>query len=201
MEWKMNKNIFIASALIIILGGCAAVGVPTTNDPIEKLKWATDLYNNQGRPLPAENLIQEAITICESTNNQSCLGKAYSEYGFFLRAPSVRANEAAYRKYGFLDKSVNFDNRLLKSKEKFEASIKYYLATNEYDSLTAAYLNLGFAYYFLNEQTNECAPYSKSLEYNQKNIEANPNAKVVTPNGFSSFSDYVKFQQNRAGCI
>ncbi len=190
--------IFVMSS---ILAGCAAVGVPTTSDPIEKLKWASDLYDHQGRPLPAEGLIKEAIDICAKQNDQSCLGKANFEYGFFFRSPSIRDNEEIYRKHGFLDKTATFDNRLTKSKEYFQKSVEHYLNTTEYDSLTSAYLNLGFAYYFLGEHQNECEPYIKSLEYNARNIAANPNAHVVTPAGFATFSEYIKAQQQRAGCL
>ncbi len=197
------KNTWFLSAMLLslYLGGCAAMLVPETNDPIEKINWAYELFNNQGRPLPAERLIREAIETCEKEDNDSCLGKAYVAYGFFFRSPSVEKHEKIYRENGFLEKAATFDNRLTKSKEKFERGIAYYLNTNEYDALTNAYLNLGFTYYFLNDKKGECQPYAKSLEYNKKNMEVNPNAKVSLPPGVSSFKEYVATHQNRAGCI
>jgi len=181
--------------------GCAAMLVPETSDPIEKLGWATELFNNQERPLPAERLIKEAIEICEKNNNASCLGKANITYGFFFRSPSIEKWEKYYRENGFYDKSATFDNRLVKSKEYFEKGISYYLQTKEYDALTNAYLNLGFTYYFLNDSKGQCESYAKSLEYNAKNIEVNPNAKVALPRGVSTFKEYVVPFQKRAGCV
>jgi tetratricopeptide (TPR) repeat protein len=195
----MEKNILLILA-IIILGGCAAVGVPSTSDPIEKLKWADELYS-RGRPFPAEKLINEAIIICKENNNSECLGKAYLSYGFFLRSSSIKENQSTYKKYGFLNKDITFDNRLVKSKEYFEKAITEYLKTKRYDYLTNAYLNLGFAYYFLGEHKSECEPYRISLEYNQKNIKMNPNKKISLPKGFSTYEDYIAVQQKRAGCL
>lgn len=175
--------------------------VPATNDPIEKLESAVDLFNNQDRPLPAEKLINEAITICQANNNNSCLGKAYSTYGFFFRSNSVKQLEKIYRENGFIDKTATFDNRLIKSKEYFEKSISYYSKINEYDQLTNAYLNLGFAHYYLNDYKGECEPYLKSIEYYNKNIETNPKANVALPPGIASYEDFISNYQKRAGCI
>ena len=199
---EIMKNIWFISTIlpILYLVGCAAMLVPETSNPIEKISWAYELFDNQGRPLPAERLIREAIEICEKDNDASCLGKAYVAYGFFFRSPSVEKHEKFYREHGFLDKKATYDTRLTRSKEMFERGISYYLKTNEYGALTNAYLNLGFAYYFLNDNDGECLPYAKSLEYNQKNIEVNPNAKVSLPAGVSSFTEYVTIQQKRAGC-
>lgn len=182
------------------LSGCAAMFVPETSDPMKKIGWAIELFNNQGRPLPAERLIRETIEICEKDGNVPCLGKANVTYGFFFRSPSIEKWEKVYRENGFYDKNATFDNRLVKSKEYFEKGISYYLQTNEYDALTNAYLNIGFTYYFLNDSKGECESYAKSLEYNAKNFEANPDAKVALPPGVSSFKEYVAPFQKRAGC-
>ncbi|MEW5743809.1 MAG: hypothetical protein AB1805_00025 [Nitrospirota bacterium] len=196
-----TKNIVISLFALFIMPGCAAMLVPETNDPIEKLKWAGELFDRQERPLPAERLINEAIEICKNNNNQSCLGRAYLNYGFFFRSPSIRKWEKTYKESGFIDKTATYENRLIKSKEYFEKAIASFLQTNEYDALTSAYLNLGFAYYFLGDHKAECEPYAKSLEYHLKNIEANPNADVILPPGFSSYKEYLSVQQKRAGCL
>jgi tetratricopeptide (TPR) repeat protein len=196
----MKKNILLILA-IIILGGCAAVGVPSTSDPIEKLKWADELYNSRGRPFPAEKLINEAIIICQENNNSECLGKAYLSYGFFLRSPSIEKNHINYKKYGFRNSDITYDNRFIKSKEYFEKAIPEFLKIKSYDALTNAYLNLGFAYYFLGEHKSECEPYRLSLEYNKKNLEINPQVKISLPKGFSTYKEYVAIHQKRAGCL
>ena len=90
---------------------------------------------------------------------------------------------------------------MIKSKEYFEAAISKFMETKEYDALTNAYLNLGFTYYFMGDHNSECEPYAKSLEFYLKNIETNPGAKVALPPGFSSYKEYIRVQQERAGCL
>lgn len=196
----MKKNILLI-LLAFILGGCAAVGVPTTSNPIEKLQWAKELYSNQGRPLPAEKLINEAIVICKQDKDSECLGKAYLIYGDFLRSPSIRNMHINYKKHGFLNSNITFENRLIKSKEYFEKAIPEFLKTKQYDLLTTVYLNIGFAHYLLKDSKSECEAYKVSIKYNTKNLENNPNVDISLPKGFSTYKEYVKTHQKRAGCL
>ena len=197
----IGLNILVLLFLFLMMSGCAAMNVPITSDPIEKLKWAQELYDRQGRPLPAERLITEAIEICKKNDDQSCLGKAYLNYGFFFRSPSVEKWQKYYEKNGFYDKTATYENRLTKSKENFEKAISYFLNANEFDALTNAYLNLGWTYYFMGDNKAECEPYAKSLEYNLKYIESNPNKPLALPQGVSSYKEYIEIQQKRAGCL
>ncbi|WP_461535190.1 hypothetical protein [Spongorhabdus nitratireducens] len=197
----MNKSkITIISLVSVILSGCAAMLVPETDDPEEKIVWAAELFDRQQRPLPAEKLILEAIQICKASKNYLCLGRAYSTYGFFFRSRSLTKWEKFYRDNGFLDKTATMDNRYLKSKEYFEASIENYNKTEKYDALTSAYLNLGFAYSILNDLESECAAYDKSLEYNRLNLKQNPGVKVFLPDNFSTYEEYLDSEKVRAGC-
>ena len=196
-----NCRIVICLLISFTLVGCAAMGVPETNDPIEKLKWADELYDQQGRPLPAERLINEAIEICKGNNDLSCLGRAYLSYGFFFRSPSLEKWQNYYKENGFYDKTATYENRLTKSKEYFEKAISKFMETREYDYLTNAYLNLGFTYYFIGDHKAECEPYAKSLEFHLRHIKTNPDANVALPTGFSSYKEYVRVQQERAGCL
>jgi tetratricopeptide (TPR) repeat protein len=197
-DMKQKILLLITSA---ILSGCTDMFVPENRDPEKKLKWATELFNNQERPFPAERLIREAIDVCMMSRDYSCLGRAYITYGFFFRSQSIEKWEKYYRENGFLDDQADFDNRLHISKKYFQKGIEFYSETEEYDALTNAYINLGFTYYFLNDRKGECESYSKSLEFYQKNIDENPDISVVIPKRASSFPEYVKDHQIRAECI
>ncbi|GGZ11311.1 hypothetical protein [Shewanella fodinae] len=195
---------YISNGICICLGflltACAATLVPVTNDPMEKLAWAEELFSKQERPIPAEKLINEAITICSKENDFNCLGKANLEYGFFFRSPSLQKWEKFYKENGFLAKDVTYENRLIESKKYFEIAISYFAQERNFGALTNAYLNLGFAYHFLGQHEKECAPYEKSLEFNLMAIEKNPELPTALPQGFSSFKEYIESQQKRAGC-
>ena len=197
----MNLKRAIALAALILLSGCAAMGVPETNDPREKLKSANELFDRQMRPLPAERLINEAISICTQNNDRECLAQAYTTYGFFFRSRSIEKFQKVYRENGFQDKTASFDTRYIKSKEYFEKAIPIWTELGRFDGLTHVYLNLGFAYEFIDNKAGACDPYVKSLESYRKNIERNPSANVALPQGFTKYEDYLSVQQKRAGCI
>jgi tetratricopeptide (TPR) repeat protein len=196
----MNLHRYIAIASLFSLLGCAAMFVPETNDPREKLKWANELFDRQARPLPAERLINEAIAICTQNNDRECLAQAYITYGFFFRSASIRKWEKVYRENGFQDKTVSYDTRYIKSKEYFEKAIPILTDLGQFDRLTNAYLNLGFAYEFIGNKAGACEPYTKSLESYRKYVERNPSANVALPQGFTTYEDYLSIQQKRAGC-
>ncbi len=136
----------IILATVSFLSACAAMLIPETDDPLEKLGWASELYDKQERPLPAEKLIIEAVDICTERRDYSCLGKSYIQYGFFFRSPSIQKWEKVYREQGFYDQKATYDNRLSRSLFYFEQAIANFSKTTEYDQLTSAFLNLGFAY-------------------------------------------------------
>lgn len=191
----------ITLVAVLFLSGCAAMGVPETNDPREKLKWATELFDRQMRPLPAERLINEAISICTQNNDRECLAEAYTRYGFFFRSTAIEKWHKVYQEKGFQDKTATYDRRHLKSKEYFEKSIPIWAELERFDGLTHAYLNIAFAYEFLGDKAGACDPYTRSLEGYRKNIERNPSANVAIPKGFKDYEDYLYSQQRRAGCV
>ena len=140
-----NYRIFLYLLMTFTAGICAAMGVPETNNPIEKLKWARELYDQQGRPLQAERLINEAIEICQVNSDNSCLSRAYRDYGFFFRSKW----EKYYKENGIYDKTATHGNRLLKSEEYFKKAISKFKETREYGAFAYTYLNLGYTCYFM----------------------------------------------------
>jgi len=82
------QSLFIAFILVIV-AGCAGVGVVSSSDPLTKLNDAEDLFMRQDRPLIAERLIREATAIYQERDDPHGLGNAYREYGDFLTSPAV----------------------------------------------------------------------------------------------------------------
>ena len=58
-----NLLLLIPLSGLLLLAGCAGVGIVSTSDPLTKLNDAEYLFMRQDRPYPAERLIQEAISI------------------------------------------------------------------------------------------------------------------------------------------
>ena len=197
---KFNK-IIIVLVISALFQACAGIGIVATSDPQGKLHDARHLFIFQNRPLPAERLIQEAIAICEENADQDCLAEAYLAYGYFFRSGSVKNWEKVYRRDGFLDRTVTFDNRLKKSKEYIELAKPLIEKSKAYDLQTNAYLNFGEDKERQGLKDEACEMYAKSLVANKKNLESNPSANVTLPDEYANYAEYLSVKQKRAGCI
>jgi len=194
----MKQNILLTFS-ILILGGCAAVGVPYTSDPNEKLYWTNQLLM-MGRALPAERLIVEAVEICQKNNDTECLGNAYSMYGFFFTSGAVERYSKKYKEDGFRDKKATYNERYNRSKEYYEKAITEFSKTNKYDLLTNTYVLMADTYHALRDKAAECKAYKTSVIYNKKNFEANPTTNIYLPKGYSTFEEYIDMRKEQAKC-
>jgi len=59
----IRKSTLAITTISFLLTGCAAMLIPKTSDPAKKLGYAYQLFDQQHRPLPAEELIRESIEI------------------------------------------------------------------------------------------------------------------------------------------
>jgi tetratricopeptide (TPR) repeat protein len=193
---------------LLLLVGCAGVGIVASSDPLTKLNDAEDLFMRQDRPLPAERLIREAIAIYQERDDAHGLGNAYREYGDLLRSPSVVGKwQKFYRENGFQDKTVTLDNRIAKSSEYYAKALGYYgraeqkhREAGEYDRLTNTYYNMAWSHSMLDERDKACGYYDKTLEAYQENIRRNPTAKPYVPSGVGSVPDLIASVRRQAGC-
>jgi hypothetical protein len=194
-----SKKYYLISvfALTIIFSGCAAMLVPETKNPDEKLSWAYSLILN-GRPLPAEKLIKEAVEIYSKDNNLAMLGYSYHLYGIL--------------EYRF---PKNDDKTKKAAIEYFKISLKYFhehftqkpyknddpsYASNYFRASSAAQ-HLGDSY---DPKTNidlVCQAYALSLKYNKLGMEIKPEAKINVTRDFSNFEEFIKSKQEKAKCI
>ena len=111
----MRVRAVLLLSAVLSLTGCAAAGVIAEPDPMRKLDLASVLIYEQNRPAPAERLIYESIASFTTQKDAHGLANSYVTYAEFLKSRSVALHESQYRKAGFRDSSVNFDNRLDKS--------------------------------------------------------------------------------------
>jgi hypothetical protein len=138
----------VVSLLLLIVGsslltGCAAYGVPASSDPDQKLRDAYMLFDRKDRPLPAERLIREAITIYQEQNKEPALAEAYRAYGFFFRSQAVERWHKHYESSGFLEPGATYENRHDKSIEYFSRAAGILEKYQKHDRLSNIYLNMG----------------------------------------------------------
>ena len=199
----MKCRSFFPGALLIVLAGCSAIGVPATSDPREKLQQAIGLLRID-RPLPADTLIREAIDIYQQRGDQDGLAEAYRQYALFLLSPAVTHSDYAFVQYGFTDKTISFKTRYAKSVEYFEKAEALYQSiggTERASDLSNIYLNKSDAQY-LNGQTSEaCASLERSRAFNHEFMATHPGADVQVPKEFGSFDNGIDKFKKQIGCI
>lgn len=186
--------------LTFILNGCAAAFVPTTSDPKQKIADAYWLFDEKQRPLRAEPLIIDAIKIYQNNNDTSGLAEGYIAYGIFLRSYAVERYRERYQEKGFIDTSVTYENRYVKSIEYFEKSEEIFKNTKEFDKLTNVYLHMGFTYMSADLVSDGCKKFKESIIVNEKFKKQKPNAKIQL-DGYSSYKEYIKSLLEKGGVV
>lgn len=192
--------------IVLMIVGCAGVGVVKTGDPLQKLNDAEYLFMGQSRPLIAERLILEATAIYRERDDAHGLGNAHREYADLLMSLTGSKWEKYYREHGFQDKTVTFDNRIEKASEYYRTALDFYkraepqyVNTARYDALTNVYFNMAWSYRMLGELEQSCTCYDRTVEAYNENIERNPGARPVAAEG-SSVPDMVAAEKKRAEC-
>lgn len=188
-------------ACSILVSGCAAMFVPATSDPHGKLHWAAELFDKQGRPLPAERLIREAVDIFQQRNDEFGLAEAYRTYGFFFRSAGVEKWQRFYEKNGFMDKTATYATRMDKSAEYFNKAIEGFSRLGRHDALTNVWLNLGFTHELMRKQDDACHAFERSLWSHREHARRNPGGNVVLPSGYNAYEEYVAAAKQRAHCL
>lgn len=191
----------LALALVVsVLVGCAAFGIPESDDPVKKLAYAYELFGPQQRPLPAERLIREAADILRARSDDSGLAEAYRAYGFFFRSKAVEKYRKHYETQGFLEHGATYDSRFEKSIEYFRKSATIQERLGRDDMLANLRLNMGFTYEFAGKTSEACAEYDESLRNYQSLVKKDPAATPELPKGYTSFGNYIADLKKRLRC-
>lgn len=176
--------------------GCAAVGVPYTSNPDKKLRYAESLFNNEDRPLPAQDLIMEAIDKYKTNGDDVGLANAYRTYAFFLQSSAV----GRWSKMSFEDKTVTHENRFRKSAEYWEKAIRLYERNDMYNLSADCYFQLEKLYYIAFNDINQACYYNDmSRRSIEKFRQTNPNTKLNAM-GYRSFEEMLEEARRQLGC-
>jgi tetratricopeptide (TPR) repeat protein len=155
----------------------------------------------------SKEAIMAVMAIYQERDDQHGLGNANREYGDLLRSRAILKWETVYRRDGFQDKSITFDNRREKASEFYRKALTHYekaatqkRESEEFGALTNVYFNMAWSHYMLNERDRACASYDRAVEAYNENIAANPSAKPYIPPGSGSFAEFIGSHKRRVGC-
>ena len=171
--------------LVVSLMGCAAAGVPYTNDPEQKIKYAHELINSN-RAIPAEKLLKEAVEIYTEKDDKQGLAKSYSELGAFYLTN-------AYKNYkSFYEKHNEYDYKRDQSVKYYLKSEELFLSVNEYYSASNMALRLGDLHKIRDEKELSCKAYDRSITHHDLGKKEHPDKKLFLPKGYNTFIDYIE---------
>jgi tetratricopeptide (TPR) repeat protein len=192
-------SVCLAASLLV---GCAAALVPASNDPATKLNQARALWR-EGRIIPAERLIGDAIELAREQKNYLRLGEAQLTYAQFLRS-------SAFNDKFFDDKRAKLGGsegvraearRYLREAEKsyVEAEPTILSSSDPFD-VSNLWMRRSLVYQELDDRVRACEALQNSLATHRTAQERKPGTAVRLPPGFKTFDEFIQKQRVTLGC-
>lgn len=182
------KTLFVL--IVLLLLGCSAAMVPYTSDPSKKLDQAYALMD-AGRPLPAENLIDEALAIYQKEGNEIGMAEAYHAYGNLYKTNVY---------YTF----PRVSERRVKTKEEavgyFQKALDLYVKNNDYIGVAKCQFGMGQVYWVVGKKTEACTTLDESLASYNKAKERDPSARMPFRTQETEFSKVIQYTKEGVGC-
>lgn len=204
----MRMSFHLLAIASTFLTACSGIGVPAVQDPIDKLNQAEALVQEQGRPLMAEMLIQEAVDMCTASGDERCLGHARRGYAELLHSDIVAGKLAPYyQKRGFIDKTSTWATRNDDARRYYNMALDHYAraidqerAAGRPDLLLNVYFNIGNVQAQLRNTAAACAAYQQALQAYDEALARKPDQKPHSGSPTKTVADLVHEQQSSLGC-
>jgi len=151
------KKIFILVIVVLTLG-CAAAGVPHTNDPEKRLEFAYQLMNTPGRGIAAERLGLQSLSEFEAAGNVYGEAEAHTFLGLFYKSSAYREHKDFYVSHG------EYDPTSEKSISHFKEAEKAFEKDGDYWGVSKVIFAMGNAFASEKDMKNACSSYKESLD-------------------------------------
>lgn len=145
------------------------------------------------------------MAIYEEKGDMQGLGDADKAYGDLLLSPAISGKwQTVYKREGFQDRTVTYENRDQKALEYFSKAVDDYSRaadqlrdTNDYQ-LVNVYYKMSYSYFRLGNRAKACQMQDETLSAYDEYARRNPNSKVPLPQG--SLADVVARTKKSYGC-
>lgn len=168
----MKLKMLTLFSLVVFTTSCAGIGIPDSSDPHRKLQYAYGAMN-QGRYIPANRLIVEAIEKFKERNDKPGLAEAYATYG-------------NYHKYAFTVKPLTKAPNPQESVKYFEEAIKLYSEIGDKNGVAKCHMGIGDALNDVDKKTS-CQHYDLAIQ----NYDENGTKFFINPQ-FKNFPEMVR---------
>ena len=162
-----------------------SVEFPDLNDPFVKIYYSRK-FIEQGNPVFAEKLAQEAAEIFESNDDYVHAGSAYTSLGVLYDSSGYRAQAQHFIEQG------SYDPTGRKSISYYEIAIKSYKKGGDYWGAANAFVGIGDLYLNQGDTEKSCAAYTQALNtFNARNMENKEVAYTWNPK-YPSYAAMLK---------
>lgn len=162
---------FLLMLAICILVGCATTGVKHSEEAYKKVVKAYVMMN-QGRPIPAERLAQEAFETFEEQGDVFGQGEALVALGLLYKSPLLPD--------------------YAQSVARLQQAVALFASIDDYASLAKSKFALGNAFAVAGQKSAQCALYGESLQDYAEAKQRNPDAAFQFNTAYPSFDAMVK---------
>jgi hypothetical protein len=186
----MRKSPLLLALIVLGLMGCSAAMVPYSSDPSKKLGQAYALMD-AGRPLPAENLIDDTLEIYKKEGNELGMAETYNAYGNLYKTNVY---------YTF----PRVSKRRVTTKEEaagyFQKGLDLYIKNNDFIGAAKCQFGMGQVYWVVGKKTEACAVLNGSLASYNKARERDPSARMPFRSHEMEFSKVIQYTKEGVGC-
>ncbi len=190
--------------ILLLLAGCA----PVVTDNLdlatsEELLRRAAVMLEEGRRTPdAEELIVEAMLMCEAAEDEICAARAYKVYAEFLQSPELVRWENKLRRDGFRSPEITFGTRFWHALDYWERALDAYRKSERYDGMRASQYNIALLYDVqLGNKQKACDYYKKSYASHVVFRLDYPEIPADVPEDFSDYEEYIRQVLKDTGCL
>lgn len=155
-----NVGVCFLVCVIISLVACSSVGGLVASSPEQKISQAYQL-KNQGRPVPAQDLLKEAQETYESNKNIAGLAEVNMAFGNLYKSDSYQNMSKVFKRWkeykSYMD-AVAY----------FAKAVGFYIELDKYLQAGLAKTGEGDAYYLASRNEMACAAYLQAERYSLK---------------------------------
>ena len=190
--------------ILLFFTGCTHVARnhPNLATAEELMRQASVILEEDRRALAAEDLIVEAMLMCEAAEDDICAARAYKIYAEFLQSPRLERWENKLRKDGFRSPEITFGTRFWHALDYWERALDAYRDGKRYDGMRASQYNIALLYDIqLANKQKACDYYKKSYASHVVFRLDYPEIPADVPDGYSDYEEYIRQILKETGCL
>jgi tetratricopeptide (TPR) repeat protein len=193
LDVKGLKCLLSLAVLAMALTGCSAMGVPASSDPATKLAQARALQQD-GRFLPARNLLAEVLQIYQTRGDQTGIAETYRQLGLFYQRPLPKGRKVV------VPDDFN-QTRYETAMNYFEQSLALYEKLNDHALVSNVRFLMARTYHvYLKDDSAACSSFAASRAAHLEAVKIDPSVRYTATGGYKTFEEQIAAAERYLKC-